>query len=526
MICVRRKRIPKDFLFSDTSRWFSTTGGHPFVKPRHLLCRSAQQSIVGQQIQIPAYIHIVAFKAKRQKSTIANVSPSQDPRKQQRIDHSTCIHPVINEAPTLSVDFDEDSSSHILDSIVEGCSIEDLVAMEKRKIVGDMNCLPPSPNRKTPVTMVHNESSLEKLKESIRLTMETATPRQPLYIGVDCRGTNMHLGRLGNIELLMLQFGPPAIDSEQIYCIDFQDRDFVKNFVIENTIKEILQKRNIVKIFYRSASICDNLFRNYNILVTNVHDLEIWHLTAQRRSKVDEFKALLKAYRKFLWPSNRGKKERNEYTPIKKIYDNTFRSQHWSIRPLTEQALLMAVSDIEFFLFLANLQKTTIVKNRTRQRVAVERSTLQAGQLRIREVETNVKLEGVRYGKFVGVEKRKLRNLMMHTCTIIIEVDESPKKDYTKFAIWYKDVAGLTDVKVNMGHDLIPKPDIPYKSLKIQDDKIHYEKKRFNDHGHWKPWLPYSKPSFMLVGTKAKHLRLRKLPSVSPRRQDSNQDVP
>jgi hypothetical protein len=201
-----------------------------------------------------------------------------------------------------------------------------------------------------------------------------------------------------------------------------------------------------------------------------------------------------------------------EYSRIKRVYDDPYRSQHWCMRPLTYERLRMAVSDIEFYFVIAEIQKRVVVAKRINQTHATQRSNTESLRLGMMAgVESDVELVYRNYRRFVGPDHRQLRNLMTNTRTHVVEMNDPVDKTQTKFAIWYKNAAGLADVKVNMGHNIQPKLGIAYKSLRVEDDHIYYEKKRMNRHGNWKPWIPYSKPSFMLVGTKPKHMKLRKM---------------
>mmetsp|Transcript_18248 Transcript_18248/g.33069 ORF Transcript_18248/g.33069 Transcript_18248/m.33069 type:complete len:278 (-) Transcript_18248:160-993(-) len=247
----------------------------------------------------------------------------------------------------------------------------------------------------------------------------TTTP-----VAFDCEGVN--LSRLGSIELCSIVFDRLM---DKVFLVDIGIGGTRRNERIA-AVKRLFECDTVEKIIHDCRMDCDALFHLCGISVNNVHDTSCFHsaITGTQDPSLND--VLL---------SNGMAMNANR---DKSVYSRNPR--FWTTRPITNQMIEWASSDVDKLVELAHKQ---VARLGDKSISAKAQSTNYATKFKDMNVERGLVCRGS-IGMFIGRGGCNLRSLQKRTGTLIYQDRE--KQDWF---VYYDTPSSLTAVKRAMGYN-------------------------------------------------------------------------
>lgn len=230
-------------------------------------------------------------------------------------------------------------------------------------------------------------------------------------IAFDCEGVN--LSRLGSLEIISICF-----PDMEIFLVDFGNNPCPK---IREKVKEIFESSEVVKIIHDCRMDCDALFHLHGIKVNNVHDTSCYQTVLTG-----------------------GQKNLNDTLACNGIKTNSHRDKSvykrnprfWATRPLAEQMIEWASSDVNKLFKLSQIQLDKISINSKSR--AITKSNEFTKNARDMKVKTGLKVNSP--GLFIGRGGANLRRLEERTGTFMYQ-------DGGSWFVYYENESSLAAVK-------------------------------------------------------------------------------
>jgi len=239
-------------------------------------------------------------------------------------------------------------------------------------------------------------------------------------VAFDCEGVN--LSRVGSVEIISICFTP-----NEVFLVDAK----VMDATILKAVKELFESDKVVKIIHDCRMDSDALFHSHGIKLANVHDTSCFHakITGRHDSNL------------------------NNVLAFNGITENTSRDgsvykrnpAFWATRPLTQQMIDWASSDVDRLLDVATKQLACISEDKKESAEVQSKEFI--AKARDMKVKTGLSVNNV--GRFIGKRGANLRSLQNRTGTLVYGSGDDG------WFVYYPNDSALRTVECSMreGHD-------------------------------------------------------------------------